>query len=443
MNKNITRIAVGLQELLGETADRLARETGFIQRQVTVTGSGFVQALVFGFLGNPDLSYGEMSQSAAAVGVAITPQGIEQRFSETAVAFMERMLNEVVQAMVVEGTNQREGLLGRFNGVYLRDSSVVMLPDSLVEKWRGNGSAQGKNAALKLHVEMNYSSGQLRGPELSDGRSADLSSSLRTVQLPAGALDLADLGYFELDRFAEAQKAGVYWLSRWKVCANAYWPDGQPIEMLRWLRDQEAALLDVPIQVGANHRIPCRLLVERVPPSVAQQRRRRIREAARQRGESPSQESLALADWTIVITNAPLERISAQEAFILLHIRWQIELLFKLWKSHAKIDEWRSANPHRILCELYAKLIGVVVSQWMFITAFWYIPDRSLFRAAKTIRMFAIALAATFDNLAYFMKVLTILCTTLQSSCTVQSRKTHPAAFQLLLHSPLIQDPLC
>jgi IS4 transposase len=84
---------------------------------------------------------------------------------------------------------------------------------------------------------------------------------------------------------------------------------------------------------------------------VAQQRRRRIREGARQRGETPSQESLALADWTVVITNAPVELMSAQEAFILLHIRWQIELLFKLWKSHAKIDEWRSENPHRILCE--------------------------------------------------------------------------------------------
>jgi len=443
MSKNITRIAVGLQGLFGEKADQMARETGFIQRQVTVKGSGFVQALVFGFLGNPELTYGGMSQSAATVGMTISPQGIEQRFTDQAVGFMERMLNEVAQAVVVAGTNQRAGLLGRFNGVYLRDSSVVMLPHSLAKAWRGNGSAQGANAAVKLHVELNYSSGQLRGPELSDGRSADQTASFRSAQLPAKALDLADLGYFSLDRFAAAGQAGVYWLSRWKTATNVYQSDGQPVELLAWLRRQAETILDVPILLGANHRIPCRLLVERVPQAVAEQRRRKLRADAHQRGETPSQESLALAAWTIVITNIPHETLSAAEAFILLHIRWQVELLFKLWKSYALIDEWRSENPRRILCELYAKLIGVVVSQWMFVTSLWHIPARSLFRAIQTMRLYAIALAVAYDNLAFFIKVLLSLHNTLQCFCTTQSRKAHPAAFQLLLDFHLQENSLC
>ena len=425
MKKNITRIAVAIQELLGDKADQIGSETGFIQRRVTVKGSGFVQALVFGFLGNPELTYGEMSQSAAAVGMAMSPQGLEQRFTRTAVPFMQQMLNEVVQAVVVTGTNQREGLLGRFQGVYIRDSSVIMLPKSLAETWRGNGSAQGANAAVKLHVEMNYSSGELRGPELSDGRCADQRGPFRTAELPAGALDL--------DRFADAQAAGVYWISRWKAPTLVYWPNGERVVLLAWLKSQTAPVLDVPIHLGYTQRIPCRLLIERVPPEVAQQRRRRIRETARQQGKMPSQEQLDFTEWTIVVTNVPVERLSAQEAFILLHIRWQVELLFKLWKSYAKIDEWRSANPFRILSELYAKLIGVVISQWMFVTSLWQIPARSLFCALKTIRLFAIALAITLDNLSYFIKVLSVLCDTLLASCTVQSRKAHPAAFQLLL----------
>jgi len=397
--------------------------------------------MVFGFLGNPELTYGEMSQSAATVGMAISPQGLEQRFGQAATRFMERMLSEVVQSVVVTGKNQREGILGRFNGVYLRDSSVVMLPKELGEVWRGNGSAQGANAAVKLHVELNYSSGAVRGPALTDGRCADPNGPYRTEQLPRGALDLADLGYFGLDRFAEAHANGVYWLSRWKICTKVYWPDGQEIELLPWLRRQSATILDVPIRLGANQRLPCRLLVEHVPQSVADQRRRRIREAARQRGETPSPERLALAEWTVLVTNVPLEQLSAQEAFLLLHIRWQIELLFKLWKSQAKIDEWRSQNPQRILTELYAKLIGVVVSQWMFLTSLWHLPARSLFRAAKTIRLFAIAIAITLDNLALLVHVLSILARTLPCFCTVQSRKSHPAAFQLLLDPHL--ETLC
>jgi len=46
---------------------------------------------------------------------------------------------------------------------------------------------------------------------------------------------------------------------------------------------------------------------------------------------------------------------------VLLKIRWQIELLFKLWKSHGRVDEWRTKKPARIVCEIYAKLIGLVV----------------------------------------------------------------------------------
>ena len=61
------------------------------------------------------------------------------------------------------------------------------------------------------------------------------------------------------------------------------------------------------------------------------------------------------------ITNVPADILTLAEAMVLLKIRWQIELLFKLWKSHGRVDEWRTKKPARIVCEIYAKLIGLVV----------------------------------------------------------------------------------
>src|SRR3972149_7502122 len=70
-------------------------------------------------------------------------------------------------------------LLARFNGVYLEDSSVISLPDELVEVWPGCGGSQGESAALKIQVELSLSDGQMRGPFLQAGKAQDRSSPLQ------------------------------------------------------------------------------------------------------------------------------------------------------------------------------------------------------------------------------------------------------------------------
>ena len=45
--------------------------------------------------------------------------------------------------------------------------------------------------------------------------------------------------------------------------------------------------------------------------------------------------------------------------------RWQIELVFKLWKSQAQLDVIGQCGPNRFLCQLYARLLGILVFQWM------------------------------------------------------------------------------
>ena len=42
-------------------------------------------------------------------------------------------------------------------------------------------------------------------------------------------------------------------------------------------------------------------------------------------------------------------------------MRWQIELLFKLWKSEAALDRIAGQQTARMECEWYAKLIGLLL----------------------------------------------------------------------------------
>jgi len=88
----IPQVAQAMQAVLTDKADELGRELGFVQRQRKLSGSTFIQTLVFGFQAEPDATYEDLSQSAATVGVGLSPQGLEQRFTETAARLVQRVL---------------------------------------------------------------------------------------------------------------------------------------------------------------------------------------------------------------------------------------------------------------------------------------------------------------------------------------------------------------
>jgi hypothetical protein len=65
----------------------------------------------------------------------------------------------------------------------------------------------------------------------------------------------------------------------------------------------------------------------------------------------------------MLITNVPEELLLARAAWVLARVRWQV--LFWVWKGCFRVDECRRRNVWRVLCELYAKLMGVVVWHWL------------------------------------------------------------------------------
>lgn len=102
------------------------------------------------------------------------------------------------------------------------------------------------------------------------------------------------------------------------------------------------------------------------------------------KGQLLTRRRLVRADWSIRVTNAPPEKRSLREAFVVARVRWTIELLFKRWKAHAKVNEWRTTKDWRILCEVYAKLLGVLLRHWLIVASYWSDPDRSFVKAAAT-----------------------------------------------------------
>ena len=137
----------------------------------------------------------------------------------------------------------------------------------------------------------------------------------------------------------------------------------------------------------------------------------------------------------MLITNVPAKLLALNEAFVLYGVRWQIELLFKLWKSIGQLDESRSNNPWRILCELYAKLLAMLIQHWIFLTSFWDFPDRSLTKAARTIQKHTINLAIACNKRIYRLReAIQVINSCLAAGCRMNPRRARPNTYQLLLN---------
>ena len=116
-------------------------------------------------------------------------------------------------------------------------------------------------------------------------------------------------------------------------------------------------------------------------------------------------------------------------------MRWQMELLCKLWKSQGRVDESRSTKPWRILCEVDAKLLAMLIQHWVFLVSLWASPDRSVTKAAQTVQKQALHLASAFASVQRLGQALLTVKRCLAVGCRMNRRKKHPNTYQLLLQA--------
>src|SRR4051794_30454955 len=93
-------VAAALVEVFTAEADRAVRQSGLVQRQSKLSGEAFVQTVTFGWLSNPQATLEQLAQTAATLGVTITPQGLEQRFSARSADCLQRVLQAAVRRVL-------------------------------------------------------------------------------------------------------------------------------------------------------------------------------------------------------------------------------------------------------------------------------------------------------------------------------------------------------
>jgi hypothetical protein len=347
-------------------------------------------------------------------------------------------------------------LLSRFNGVYVQDGTIISLPSELRDEWRGCGGStpEAGQSSMRVQVRLDLAQGGMQGPWLQEGRAAERSGEAHEAPLPEGCLYNVDAGYFTLGEMRAHGKAGRYWLTTAKAGTLLIDERGQCWDLVSFLQAQTCDEVDVQVFLGKRERLSVRLIARRVSPEQAERRRvnanRTLESKAkgvqrpnvRKHGRANAKPQrkhkkigkarLHLLGWTILVTNVPQELLSMDEALVLARCRWQIELCWKLWKQGGKVDTWRSAKPYRILTEIYAKLLGCLITHWLTLIECWKAPNRSMVKARQVVQWMAPVLALGVAGVILLELMVQWTSHTMATGCSVNARQKRPAASQLV-----------
>lgn len=344
----------------------IARECGWLKRAGgKLSPEVFCQALVC----STQISAASLRVlafvSGAISSISVSKQALHKRVDEKALSFLRSVLQAAASVRLSAAGSAGER---RFKRVVIQDSTSLKLPLRMSGSYPASGNENGPAAGMKIHATYELIGRRFMGFEIRDGRTPD---QLHAVDggrgLGEGDLLVRDLGYFSVSAFARIIEGGLRMISRYKLNVALIDPaTGKPIDLLAALRRGDR--LDRRVLVGKGEKLPMRLVAFKLPEEVGEQRRRAFRQTARRKGHTPGKLSLQLQSWQIYLTNCDAEELDAEQVREFYRQRWGIEILFKAFKTHMRLEQVPPyASETMLKCLVLATLIRITLSHAFFL----------------------------------------------------------------------------
>ena len=362
----------------GELIENLAVESGFVQRRSAINGSRFLDILMFNSLEGNLLSLGSLAEDfELQYGISISKQGIDERFNDRAVNFLKNVLSQQVNSFIcsqqVLNTNMP------FKSCFVKDSSRFGLPDAYASTYQGYGGATNTISMMSIQYEFDLLSGKPVDLQLTNGRRNDQQDSRETKNnIEANTLLLRDLGYVTSYYLQSVIDKGAYFLNRLPSQMSVYDRENNKEKMdfkslHKKMKKEGIPSMSFSVMVGRDAQIPCQMSVYINDEATSNSRLKRTSKNTRSIGCKVSEDQKAKSHLDIYITNACKKMIQPDNYKSLYGLRWQIELVFKVWKSLCKIDKIKKVKIQRFECMLLAGLIWIlanwsifqVINDWM------------------------------------------------------------------------------
>jgi hypothetical protein len=370
----VAKVRNFLIEFLDETQiEDLARSSGFVRRKSKITGVIFAMFMTFEIRQTKSTSLNELSTKLDMQGIPISKQGIDNRFNDAAVSFMKQLTDRLLTMKL-----EREEVLDSakpFNRIMIKDSTVFQLPESCAAKYAGSGGGASK-AGIKIQYEYDL---KAKGGLDLQAQSSIVPDYIHCLNdIKPQDLCLEDLGYITLGHLEQVAEKEAYFLTRLKYAVAVFikkYDQFQPLDIDKLAAKMKPGqTIDILVYLGRKQKMPVRMILEGVPTQVADQKRRKLKTDTQNKRKGLSIGRLSFCNVNAFVTNADSSLLPMTLIRGIYSLRWQVEIIFKCWKSIFNLDKVHSMKLHRFECLNYGTLIQIIICTNLFNyykTALW------------------------------------------------------------------------
>lgn len=300
----------------------------------------------------------------ALTGNEISKVAIHKKFSPEAVLFLKKVLNKLLSLSIAAPNELSHS--STFSCIQIKDSSKFKLPLRYQQEYPSYRSFNKESSLMNLQFEYDLKSGNWNSIELTKATRNDQTDSKETIDdIQPKGLYIRDLGYITTTYLKGVTERDAYFLNRLPKIGVYICQQGK-MTVLDWnkldreMNSNNEDLREIEVFLGKKEKIKCRLIINSLPQKTKEERiRKASKSGQRSKGYQLSKEYKVKAGYNIFITNVPENILSARMVIKTYTIRWQIEIVFKTWKSNLDIHRVKPVKTQRMLCQLIAKLIWI------------------------------------------------------------------------------------
>ncbi len=233
--------------------------------------------------------------------------------------------------------------------VRLIDGTIIKEPGRFGTQWR-------------IHYSFSLSDMTCDSFKLTKTEGPGTGEGLEQFEVKPNDVMLGDRGFSRFNCFNHVAAGGGYSCVRWNSSSlPLYNEDGSAFDIQRFFKahpiEGMCGEANVFIHGSApGETLPCRVCIVRKNDESAARARRTMYKGAIRRQKTPSQLALLTCDFIVIITTLPPDVFSLKKVLELYRLRWQVELVFKRFKSIARIGALPKYTDSSAKAWLYGKM---------------------------------------------------------------------------------------